>query len=104
MSKASDRFTLSLANEGAELASKQAISDLGWAIEVAEPARIVPRVGVGITRTPAKIEVLVDDGDPATICLNGRITGIGPLQRRHLIAEMNKLKNAIEVAAQKLGR
>lgn len=63
--------------------------------------RIVPKVGVGISRNPSNIEVLLAPADDSrtTVTLNGSIVGIGPLQKSHLRGEMNRLRNAIEVAA-----
>lgn len=102
MSRSTESFQLDLSSEDAELACKQAIASIGWGINSAEPSRIEPRIGVGISRNPSKIEVLIEGDSPATITLNGRIFGIGPFQKRHLVAEVNKLRNAIEVAGQAL--
>lgn len=104
MSKITDELSLDLSAAEAELACKQAVAALGWGIQSAEPGRIVPRIGVGISRNPSKIEVLIESDVQTTICLNGRIVGIGPLQKRHVTAEVNKLRNAIEVAGQELRR
>lgn len=103
MSKLSDEFKLDLPLEKASWACREAIESVGWNIEALEPHRIVPKVGVGISRNPSKIEVELDDGDGegTTILLNGKIMGLGPLQKRHLTGEMNRLRNAIEVAARR---
>jgi hypothetical protein len=65
-----------------------------------DASRIVPKIGVGFSRWPSKIEVLLTSAGEAetTITLNGSIGGVGPLQKRHLTGELNKLRNAIEVA------
>jgi hypothetical protein len=101
MSRCSDEFQIDLASDAAWRACKAAIAQIGWGIASADESRIVPKIGVGITRTPSKIEVLRGDaeGDATIIRLNGSIMGIGPVQKRHLVAEMNRLRNAIEVAA-----
>jgi hypothetical protein len=101
MSRCSDEFQLDLPPDTAWRACKSAIAQIGWGIASADDSRIVPRVGVGISRNPSKIEVLLGEaqGDLTTLHLNGSIMGIGPIQKRHLVAEMNQLRNAIEVAA-----
>jgi hypothetical protein len=101
MSKATDELEVDLPPDAAWLACKRAIAQIGWGIEFADGQRIVPRIGVGLTRNPSKIEVLRDEaeGEVTRIRLNGSIMGIGPIQKRHLVAEMNQLRNAIEVAA-----
>jgi hypothetical protein len=38
------------------------------------------------------------DGASTTVTLNGKISGLGPLQKRHITAEVGKLRNAIDVA------
>lgn len=82
---------------------RDGITTVGWDIKEAEPRRIVPRIPMGLARWPAKIEVLVETGDAAetTIRLNGKIGGIGPIQKNYLRGQMNRLRNAIEVAAHK---
>jgi hypothetical protein len=53
-----------------------------------------------VTRNPSKIEVLLSaSGDRTMVRLNGSIIGIGPLQKGHLIAEMQRLREAIELCA-----
>jgi len=54
---------------------------------------------VGFSRDPAKIEVLSEAGPGATtIVLNGRIMWWG---KRQLTGEMNRFRNAAEVAARR---
>ena len=61
----------------------------------------MPKIGVGLTRWPSNIEVLLAQADESrtTVTLNGSIGGYGPIQKNHLKGEMNRLRNAIEVAA-----
>jgi hypothetical protein len=102
MSRYSEEFTVPLSKEEAELAVKEAISNCGWGVKSREPGRIVPRIGIGITRMPSSIEAVVSGGDSATIVLNGKISGIGPLQKRHITAEVGKLRNAVDVAVSRM--
>jgi hypothetical protein len=103
MSKLSDELSIDLTPEQASLACRSAIASIGWNIKSLDDRRIVPKVGVGVSRNPSNIEVLLasTDGSRTTITLNGSIVGIGPLQKSHLRGEMNRLRNAIEVAASK---
>jgi len=101
MSKLSDELSLELPLEQASLACRSAIASIGWNIKSMDDRRIVPKVGVGISRNPSNIEVLLASTDDSrtTVTLNGSIVGIGPVQKSHLRGEMNRLSNAIEVAA-----
>ena len=101
MSRLTDEFLIELPLDKTSWACRDAISSIGWNIESLDPHRIIPKVGVGLTRNPSKIEVLLSDTTPSssTVTLKGVIFGIGPHQKRHLSSEMNRLRNAIEVAA-----
>jgi hypothetical protein len=105
MSKASDEFRVAMPLQETEFAVKEAVANCGWGVKEQEPGRIVPRIGVGLTRNPSKIEVLISaDGDrESLVTLNGKIAGMGPLQKRHLTAEVGKLRNAIDVAVYRAG-
>jgi hypothetical protein len=100
MSKVSDEFHVAMSLQETEFAVKEAVANCGWGVKAQEPGRIVPRIGVGLTRNPSKIEVLISaNGDKESlVALNGKIVGVGPLQKRHLTAEVGKLRNAIDVA------
>jgi hypothetical protein len=104
MSKLRDEFVLDLSLEDASQRCRSAIARIGWNIKIMEPHRIVPKVemvGVGLTRWPSKIEVLLNEADAAhtTVTLNGSIGVYGPAQKGHLRGQMNRLRNAMEVAA-----
>jgi hypothetical protein len=101
MSKLSDELFLQLPLEHASQACRSAIANIGWNIKSMDDRRIVPKVGVGISRNPSNIEVLLTSHDDSgtIVTLNGSIMGIGPVQKSHLRGEMNRLRNAIEVAA-----
>jgi hypothetical protein len=87
-------------NKGS-FACLEAIATVGWNVKTALSDRIVARIGVGLTRNPSTIEVVLSEsGDRTVVRLNGRILGIGPLQKGHLTAEMRRLREAIELCAQ----
>lgn len=100
MSRYSEEFIVDLPSREAEFAVKEAVASCGWGIKEQEAGRIVPRIGVGLTRNTSKIEVSMrGDGEAkTTVTLTGKIAGMGPLQKRHLTAEVGKLRNAIDVA------
>ena len=101
MTKLTDELAIDLPLDAASLACRSAIATVGWNIKSVRPHRIVPKIGVGLTRWPSKIEVLLAQADESrtTVTLNGSIGGYGPIQKNHLKGEMNRLRNAIEVAA-----
>jgi hypothetical protein len=100
VTKLDDEFTIALPANKGSFACLEAIATVGWNVKTAEPDRIIAKIGVGVTRNPSKIEVLLfDSGDQTVVRLNGRIVGIGPLQKGHLDAQMQRLREAIEVCA-----
>lgn len=102
MSTASGEFRLELPLESAAWACREAIAGMGWEVESIEAHRLVTRRGFwGFSRDSAQIEVLLSEAGPqtTTIVLNGRIFGLGRGAKRHLDGEMNRLRNAAEVAA-----
>lgn len=99
MTKLHDEFMVALPVEEASSVCRRAVATMGWNVKELGPDRIVPKIGVGLTRNPSKIEVLLDDaGGQTVIRLNGSIVGIGPLQKGHLSAEMGRLRDEIEAA------
>ena len=56
MSKYDEQFRVLLPLREAEFAVKEAVANCGWGVKDQEPGRIVPRIGVGLTRNPSKIE------------------------------------------------
>jgi hypothetical protein len=102
MSKLSDQFSIHLPLADASTACHSAIDGIGWKVKVSEPTRIVPTIGVGLTRNPSKIEVQLAEEGPAstTITLDGSIWGVGPIQKRHLQGELTRLREAIETEVQ----
>lgn len=105
MSKASGEFRLELPLESASWACREAIAGMGWGVESIEPHRLVIRRGLwGFGRDPATIEILLSEAGPeaSTVALNGRMVGFGRFDARHLNGEINRLRNAVEVAAHRL--
>jgi hypothetical protein len=100
LTKLHDEFTLTLPLAQASSACVRAVAATGWNLKEEGPHRIVTKIGVAITRNPSKIEVLLSEsGDQTVVRLNGSILGVGPLQKGHLTAEINRLRSEIEAAA-----
>lgn len=99
MSRASDEFRLQLPLASACWACRAAIVDMGWEVESIEPGRLVMRRSWwGFSRDPSTIQVrLSEAGSGATtITVDGRIRWWG---KRQLEGELNRFRNAAEVAA-----
>jgi hypothetical protein len=104
VTRLNDEFTIRLPVNKGSFVCLEAIATVGWNVKTAEPDRIVTRIGVGVSRNPSKIEVLLSDsGDQTVVRLSGRIVGIGPLQKGHLNAQLGLLREAIEVCARDQG-
>jgi hypothetical protein len=77
----------------------------GLGVESIEPHRLVMRRGWwGFSRDPATIEVLLSEAGPraTSVVLNGRLKW--ERSGRELNREMNRFRNALEVAARNLAR
>jgi hypothetical protein len=75
---------------------------MGWGVDSIEPRRMVMRRGWwGFSRDPATIEVLLSEAGPRAtrIELNGRLRW--ERSGRELNREMNRFRNAVEVAARR---
>jgi hypothetical protein len=98
-SRASVEFRLELPLESASWACREAIVRMGWGVESIEPHRLVTRRSWwGFSRDPASIEVLLSEAgaDATTVVLNGHILWWG---KHQLTGELNRFRNAVEVAA-----
>src|SRR5689334_22143611 len=83
VTKLHDEFTIALPVKRGSFACLDAIATVGWDARAAGPDRIVAKIGVGVTRNPSKIEVLLSEsGDQTMVRLNGSIIGIGPPAKR----------------------
>jgi hypothetical protein len=77
---------------------------MGWGVESIEPHRLVMRRGWwGFSRDPLTIEILLTQAAPhaTTIVLNGHLRW--ERSGRELNREMNRFRNAVEVAARRAG-
>jgi hypothetical protein len=77
---------------------------MGWGVESIEPHRLVMRRGWwGFSRDPLTIEVLISEAGPGAtgIVLGGHLRW--ERSGRELNREMNRFRNAVEVAARRAG-
>lgn len=75
---------------------------MGWEVESNEPNRLVMRRGWwGFSRDPARLEVVLSEAgqQATTIVLNGHVRWTAGRATRSLEGEMNRFRNAVEVAA-----
>lgn len=101
MSNATDEFQLDLSLEDAHWACREALVEVGWGVESIELDRLVTqRSWWGFARDPARIEVTLSEAGPAAtmVSLEAHLRW-WPGGQREIDNEMNRLRNAIEVAA-----
>jgi hypothetical protein len=104
VTRLSDQFQLDVPLEEASWACREAIAGMDWDLESIEPHRLDLRRRMLIERDPAYIQVVLSGAGPdaATVRLEARDPwGFGRWDRRNLGAQMNSLRNAIEVAARR---
>jgi hypothetical protein len=104
MTKLSDQFELDVPLDEASWACREAIAGMDWDLESIEPQRLVLRRRMTFARDPAYIQVALSAAGPdaTTVGFDARDPwGLGKWDRRNLGAQMNSLKNAIEVAARR---
>jgi hypothetical protein len=104
MTKLSDEFQLDLASDDASWACREAVAGMDWDLESIEPYRLLLRRRGTFARDPAKIEVLLSEAGShgTSVRLDAQDPwGLGRWDRRNLRAQMNSLRNAIEVAARR---
>lgn len=96
----SDEFIVGRTLDSATRACQYAIAGLGWRVESSDSHRVVAKIEFGGFNWPGKIETLLTetaDGS-TTVRLNGKIAGLGPIQKRHLTTQLKRLHKAIELA------
>jgi hypothetical protein len=104
MTKLSDELQLDLPLDDSAWVCREAVAGMDWDLESIEPYRLVLRRRGTFARDPAKIEVVLSEAGPhATVVkLDAQDPwGLGRWDRRNLSAQVNSLKNAIEVAARR---
>ena len=104
MTRLSDQFQLDLSLEEAFWACREAIAGMDWDLESIEPHRLVLRRRMTFARDPAYIQVVLSAAGPdaSSIRFEARDPwGLGKWDRRNLGAQMNSLRNAIEVVARR---
>jgi hypothetical protein len=99
-----DDFDLLVSPEQALTLCRQAVADLGWRVLDQGPDFIrgkeVAASGLSFT-WPAEVQLVVESEEPGvtTVYLDGKIFGLGPIQKGHLQGQMGNLRNRIELLA-----
>ena len=99
-----DDFDLLVPPEHVLTLCRQAVADLGWRVLDQGPdfVRCKEVASSGISFTwPAEIQVVAESEEPGvtTVYLDGKIFGLGPIQKGHLQGQMGNLRNRIELLA-----
>jgi hypothetical protein len=101
MSRLTGEFQTDLPLHDAIVACAEAIDGLGWRIEAVESNRIVSYANTASTQHPPKIEVALDDsGQTTDVRIIGSDTDANPLQKDELIAELDRVRDAIKASIQ----
>lgn len=99
-----DDFDLLVAPDRALTLCRQAVADLGWRVLDQGPdfvrCKEVAVSGLSFT-WPAEVQLVVESDEPgvSTVYLDGKIFGLGPIQKGHLQGQMGNLRNRIELLA-----
>ena len=101
MTSLTGEFHTDLPVHDAIVACAEAIDGLGWRIEAVEPRRIVSYASTTSTQHPPKIEVALDaSGQTTDVRIIGTDTDANPLQEDELIAELDRVRDAIRASIQ----
>jgi hypothetical protein len=99
MTSLTGEFQTDLPLHDAIVACAEAIDGLGWHVEAVEPNRIVSYANTASTQHPPKIEVALDDsGQTTDVRIIGTDTDANPLQEDELIAELDRVRDAIKAS------
>jgi hypothetical protein len=97
-------FQTDLPMNGAFDACTEAIHGLGWRIGNVEPDRIVSYADSGSTKHPLKIEVILSEngsGQTTDVRIIGTDSDIHPINEQALIAELDRVRDAIQACVEK---
>jgi hypothetical protein len=98
MTRLTGEFQTDLPVHEAVVACAEAIAGLGWHIEAVEANRIVSRTDIG-SRHPLGVEVVLSRSGPATdVRIIGTDTNAEPLSRDALIAQLDRVRAAINAS------
>jgi hypothetical protein len=94
----SGEFHTDLALPDALAACAEAIHGLGWPIESVEGDRVISHAGSPAENPPTVEVVLAKSDDGTEIRINGSDTDANPLQEDALIAELDRVRDAIKAS------
>ena len=104
MTKLTDEAEVDQPLDEAVSACVDLITQAGWELKAREPDRLEVKVGVSVLRNPSKLELVFRaiDESRTSVRINGKILGVGPLQKGHLLGEINRLRDALGLPALEL--
>lgn len=102
MSKYNDELSVNLSVDDSMDICKTVIAKLGWAVLEQSTNRIrckeTGKFDINKANFFADIEIILNTGvDNTKINLYGSVFGMGPFASKHILGEVQKLKNMIEV-------
>jgi hypothetical protein len=101
MTKLSGEFQTDLEPPDALAACAEAIDGLGWRIESVEGDRIVSHAGAGYSERVARIDVVLSaSGRTTDVRIIGTDSDANPLETDELIAELNRVRDAIKASVE----
>jgi hypothetical protein len=97
----SGEFEFDLTLRDAADACSAAVSGLGWPIKTVDPTHFVSYADTASTQHPPKIEVeLRGSGETTDVRITGTDRDAGPHQQDGLIAELDRVRDAIKAEAE----
>jgi hypothetical protein len=98
MTSLAGEFHTDLPMPDALAACADAVHDLGWKIESVQPRRIVSYPDSGAEQSPMIEITLGDSGEETDVRIIGSDTEESPLEEDALVAELDRVRDAIEAA------
>jgi hypothetical protein len=94
--KLASDFSLDVSSEDAMRAGEKAVGSLGWKIASADLRRLEIAIPGGASSWASRISIAIAPADGRTmVTLDGKIGGVGPVQKGHLQRQMQRLQEAI---------
>jgi hypothetical protein len=102
MTSLAGEFQTEVPLEDTLVACAEAIESLGWQVETVEPHRIVAYANTAATPHPPTIEIELDgSGETTDVRIIGTHSDDDPLPQAELIAELDRIRDAIKAEAEK---
>jgi hypothetical protein len=102
MSKHNEEFSINLPTKDLMEICKSVIAKLGWAV-LAQSSNMIKcketgKFDINKANFFAEVEIVLNAvANDTRVSLNGSVFGMGPFASKHILGEVQKLKNMIEV-------